>query len=253
MATYHAVGKDRVAIRLSDTGLVMTFSTRGKYISFARKRSGYNHAWTQVGDILERANAQMAHELQQFVLEEMQRGLQRPAVSTGRLAQAIADPRNIKVQRYRFGVGIPRWLDRSQAKYWRQIDEGYAGHIGQPLIGIWGGTLTGQWRTSAGGNRYAVPGPAYTQHGEGTGGKFRPMGRTSQARSAATRMTGESRKSLAAMITQPITAEHYHRDAWRKFNGKERALKALREAVHQVLGTPTGQIPKTYAGVMGFL
>lgn len=252
MATYRSVGKDKVAIRLSDTGLELTFSTRGKFISFARKRSGYNNAWAQVGQVLEVANARMANELQQFVVQEMQGGLLRPNVSTGRLAAATADPRNIKVQRYRFGVGVPRWLDRSQAKYWRQIDEGFGGHVGRPIYGMWGSSLTGQWKTSLSGNRYAVAGPAYTFHGGGSGGKFRPMSPVSQGRSAATRMVGHQ-GGLGAVIGKPIMAHNDYREAWRKFNGRERALQALRSAVTQVLGIQSDKVPNTYAGVMDIL
>lgn len=60
---------------------------------------------------------------------------ERASASTGRLLQATADSRNLQVQAFSFGVGIPRFLDGSVAKYWRTFEEGSAAVWKRPFVG----------------------------------------------------------------------------------------------------------------------
>lgn len=57
----------------------------------------------------------------------------RRAQSTGRLVRATADRRNIQATAGQVGVGKPAWLNQSNAKYWRQFEEGFEGHVGSPI------------------------------------------------------------------------------------------------------------------------
>ena len=102
-------------------------------------------------------------------------GFKRPSVSTGRLMRATADKQNIQSTPFRIRVGIPSFLDHSQAKYWRTIESGSASawkkrpFTSLELVGYFGGTLS-RWGIKGphGGKPFTLPGGA-------TGGKFIPV------------------------------------------------------------------------------
>jgi len=102
-------------------------------------------------------------------------GFKRKAVSTGRLLRVTADPKNRYASAFRLGVGVPHYLDTSQAKYWRTIEEGSAQawkkrpFTSLELTGIFGATLSG-W-----GAKGPRGGPKFTLPGGATGGKFIPI------------------------------------------------------------------------------
>lgn len=122
----------------------------------------------------------IAQDIQGEVVQRMRGSFLRPGVSTGRLMRATADPKNRYVpDGWHVAVGIPDFLDKSEAKYWRTIEEGSAeawrrSFIGMELHGRFGTQLTGEWRTGNWG-RYPVAGAPWSRKG-GSDGKFRPLG-----------------------------------------------------------------------------
>lgn len=135
---------------------------------------------------LEQLNQQLAMKVQQQAVRNI--SIKRPSVSTGRLRKAIADPRNIKSTRYGFEVGVWSFLNASNAKYWRTIEEGSVeawstapseeqisgrgGMVGMILKGVWGESIEDFRQTRWG--QVAVAGEPFTFHGESRGGKLRP-------------------------------------------------------------------------------
>lgn len=59
----------------------------------------------------------------------------RASASTGRLLRATLDDKNVVVTKEFVGVGVPDWLDRSQAKYWRTFEEGSAAVWSHAFVG----------------------------------------------------------------------------------------------------------------------
>ena len=121
-------------------------------------------------------NKLLAEVVQSQVLLYMENhGFKRPAVSTGRLFRVTADPKNRYASAFRIGVGLPHFLDTSQAKYWRTIEEGSArawkkrSFTSLELTGIFGATLAG-W-----GAKGPRGGPKFTLPGGARGGKFIPI------------------------------------------------------------------------------
>jgi len=86
-----------------------------------------------------RANEKLAGRLAEYAADFVERDLERPGASSGRLAAAMRDPRNRYASPDGFGVGRYDFLDSmaNRARYWRQIEEGSAVHRGQLLIGLW--------------------------------------------------------------------------------------------------------------------
>src|SRR3954471_18716880 len=115
-------------------------------------------------------NRRIATVTQAFVVRHIERGYRRPGVSTGRLARVTANPKNTYATAFQIGVGKPSYLDASQAKYWRTIEEGSAAtwkkrsFLTLDLLGVFGATLSGR-----------LAGPEFTLPGRSAGGKFRPI------------------------------------------------------------------------------
>lgn len=190
------------------------------------------------------ANRRLADELAVLTADTMQENLRRPGVSSKRLYAALIDPKNRYSDQFGFGVGNPEWLDRSQAKYWRQIDQGFRGHLGREITGVWGSTLTGAYRTPlSGGTPYPVAGPGFSGFGQGSGGRLLPMGRKYALRllrgqqGAGSRM-GRNRFSAGTrgIISKPIEPEQYFKKAWEDFNIKGRYTATVREIISASFG-----------------
>lgn len=243
-------------------GLVLTVGLPD-YLAFAAKRSGYNHAWEQVGAILERASSKLAQELQEALVDAFDetRVKERREASTGRLSRALADPRNRRVERYRFGVGDPKFLDRSDAKYWRQIDQGTMIHVGQVLWGAWGWGFTGQYARSRKGNVYAVPNGPFERHEAGRrNGKFMPYSKATRSSAMAMARAGKGGfmgdlRSVArkGVIRNEIREQQYFKRAWNDAKIQTRALQAMRQAISEVLGLPLSGVPRSRSGIRAFL
>jgi hypothetical protein len=90
---------------------------------------------------LRATNALRARELQAEVLENMEQSILRRQVSSGRLQHVTASPQNRASDDFGYAVGRVDYLDQSMAKYWRQIEEGYTGHVGRELTGLWGASI----------------------------------------------------------------------------------------------------------------
>lgn len=197
-------------------GIVLRVRFPDYFERISRRRAGWgSNTWADIERVLERANARMADELQLLLVEALQEGRvqERKGASTGRLEAALLDPRNRQVSGRRFGVGRVSFLNRSQAKYWRQIDQGSRVHLFQE-------NFYGSWLS---------PGGQAIGHTRG-----RRSDRFVSAGSAG------ANKSLTGrgVITNPIVEQQYFERAWRKFNPRNRALGALREAITEVLGIP---------------
>jgi len=123
-------------------------------------------------------NRTLAKVAQESIVDALETSIVRPGVSTGRLARATGDARNITWSAEGFAVGSAAFLDRSAAKYWRTIDQGTAAVWSKPFVGrayfvsrsrAFGSTIAG---FNANG---AYAGPDWSQAGASTGDKFNPM------------------------------------------------------------------------------
>lgn len=75
----------------------------------------------------------MTDELRVAGAQAVRKSLVRPHQSEGHLERATADQRNTYYTSTQIAIGRPQWLDKSQAKYWRQIEYGFTGHVGRPI------------------------------------------------------------------------------------------------------------------------
>jgi hypothetical protein len=189
-------------------------------------------------------NWTLAHQLQALVAEELDVGRvpNRRGVASGRLRNAILDDRNRVVRKEGFGVGVMNYLDRSDAKYWRQIERGSTIHVGRELpVGVWGSSLTGGVGGRSRYGPYPLAGPEWSPTGARRDGRVRPMGRTYAYRALVSSGMRKRDAYLAAntraIIREPIDPQYYFARAWRAFNPRARAQRALRE-VFGISGTP---------------
>lgn len=192
---------------------------QGVYISVNRERRGSIRS-PQTGRYIQRnakelldANKRSALALQADVVENVLGSIQRRAVSSGRLARVTGDRRNVFWTESGFGVGIEDYLDKSEAKYWRQIEEGTDVHVGREIRGVFGGTLAGPRRG----------GSPLTSFGQDYGGKFIPI-----SKSVRTVFDGGRPVSVRkSTIGQPIEAHDSYADAFYADGGMaERSINA---------------------------
>lgn len=76
-----------------------------------------------------------AEQYQQEVADKIKSQIIRPTDSTGRLVQVTLDPQNRKVTPSTWRVGIASFLNKSQAKYWRTVEQGSLAVWKRPFIG----------------------------------------------------------------------------------------------------------------------
>lgn len=173
------------------------------------------------------ANAKLAVELAESTAAAAQGSLVRPGVSSGRLAAALLHRDNRRSSAIGYGVGRPEFLDKSQARYWRQIDQGFAGHLNREIRGVFGSSLEG-----GGPNSRGVAGPAFTGIGaEGQrGGRLLPKGY-----SLLRRGIGKER-STRGVIQVPIAPHQYFRRGWDSFDAKTRTTEVVRQEVSNAFG-----------------
>ncbi len=247
-------------VPIADTGLHVTMWVPGDGFFAKLQRGETKLQWSRVLQIMQRYYLEAATELNLLAVEEFHRSSRRPNVSTHRLESALLDDRNILIRQDSFYAGYPAFLDKSNAKYWRQIEEGYAGHVGRRIYGVWGGSLTGGWATSSAGNRYALAGPAYTAHRYGAGGKFQPLstlpadatvGRTKRRhQAAADRGHAGGSVNYGGRISRPIAAEDYYSKAFMRFRRSNRPLNLLREVIAAELGMRKASVPRSYQAIL---
>lgn len=186
----------------------------------------------------------LALELATHVREAFLSSRKRPKVSTGRLVAAIMHRKNRVGRKEGYGVGNPEFLDRSEARYWRQIDQGFTGHVGRLITGVWGETLTGDWRAARTGP-YPVAGAPITGFGANAQGRLIPMGRK-QAYKVLRRQVGSRNKETlkaarlytAGIIENPIAAQEYFRRGWETFDARERTTAAVAQVLRDNLPPP---------------
>ena len=199
--------------------------SRGPGGRFAK---GYNNDFRGA---LAASNARMARELQAEVVENMKSGIMRRNVSTGRLVAVTGDPRNISWSDAHYSVGDMDWLDRGIAKYWRQIEGGFAGHVGRQITGFWGANIG----RINGGTTYAAP-PWYRHSARrsdmflpATG--FRQEGRFARYGADAEEegRRGAPNFARTTTIKNPIEAHNDYRDAKRAFDPGARSLQEVNQ------------------------
>lgn len=244
-------------VPIADTGLVIEVWVPGDGFFAQLQRGDTKLSWSNIETIMSRYYYEAAMELNLLAVEAFHETRKRPSVSTHRLETALLDYQNIRVLKDGFYAGDGKFLDSSNAKYWRQIEEGTSIHLGQLLTGVWGATLSGGWATSARGNTYALAGPAYTAHSGGSGGKFQPFstfegGKVGRPHKAAKRQNfeaGHAKVGYEAHIGRPIVAENYYGRAFDKFRKTNRPLNLLREVIASELGMSKSSIPRSYKGI----
>jgi len=216
-------------------GLVLTVQTRGWVFNrqeVERRVGSLTNG--QFRSTMKKYGQLRSRELQAQVSKALAetRVPSRKKVSTDNLDWVLSHQNNRVVRPFAYGVGVPSWLNRSRAKYWRQIDQGYAGHVGRPMIGAWG---EGAMRSSAG-RQY--PGTPYTRAGENERGSFVPYSVLSRSRTRVGRdLLGEPASAVGGrmVIRRPIVAQHYFRVAWQSSNMRQKAIRDLRQAVREAL------------------
>lgn len=214
-------------------GLAFTVQTRGWVFDRAQIEARIGKVTNgEFAQIMRRYNELRAEELQAALAQALEEGrvASRRDVSTGRLEWALLHKNNRIVRPFGFGVGVPSWLDRSRAKYWRQIDEGYWGHVGREIWGVWG---EGPPRIFRG--RYTGSGP-YTAHGANRRGALVPRVPSNEYAAARAGLgPAISARPRRTTIERPIEAQKYFERAWEKVNMREAAMDDLRSAIAEVL------------------
>jgi|GEM_PF-3644648 len=228
--------KLQIRFPLDDTGLAISLwvsstTDRGFFAQLQKTETRYS--WNRVMATMQKFYAQAAQELNELAVEEFKKSRKRPGVSTKRLEKALVDPRNMRILQDGYRVGYGRFMKTSEARYWRQIDEGTTVHVGRLLpAGLWGASLNGRWAVSEKGNRYALTKPPYALPGKSTGGKFQPLSTATKsgvrsARAEWRRDGGEGRFPPRPRIRREIEAEHYYHRAYLRWSRTNRPLNLL--------------------------
>jgi hypothetical protein len=182
------------------------------------------------------AHEALAKKVQAAAADNLRANILRPAVSTGRLEEAIRDPQDIIFDRFQWGVGRIAWLAASPAKYWRTQEEGslavwkhpFAGTV---LRGTWGGSISGfyanRWGTVARGGR---PIPV------GSGGKFIPLGTKGQQAVLRPNAKGHARvlakvgSGLGSVVHTEIAPKEFFTKAFADLGGVAAVQQAYKDA-----------------------
>jgi hypothetical protein len=259
-------------IPVADTGLFITMrvgsdSIMGRLEANRPKRV----SWSRMMQVMQAYNHEMAEELQLLVVEMQERSRLRPHVSTKRWETATLNEGNAAFWKNGFGVGVPKYLDESVAKYWRQIDEGYSGHALQHRImyGVFGENLGPAAGFASGPGYYGAPAWSWVGQG-GRDGKFSPNRRGADghygppdgmprphklaarggfARQRAT--TGSTRFE----IKKAIAGQHMYARAWDAYRRTNRPFQLFRQVVLRELGAQLGltKLPNSVEGVLRLL
>ena len=205
-------------------------------------------SYTAFQDVFARRNQMLADGLARKAAEILERQVltgsrargKRGSVSTGRLKRVVLNPQNRHSDKHGFAVGSPLFMDRSEAKYWRAIEQGTSHFVGKRIYGIWGGTLTGMRGGGGQFGPYPIAGFPLSGFGKAGNGRLRPMGRK-RAYSLLRRSYGMNPASATALIgmgwgtiKHPIQSHRYFHQAWEEFGTKQKAREALRDAAREV-------------------
>jgi hypothetical protein len=247
-------------MKLGDTGLqfYMSFldpnSIMAKLAKVHGKSGPGRPSWPRIEQMLQRYYIAMAKELRNLVLEEQQKQYKRPeSVRTGRLEVATADDRNITYDKSGFGVGVEAWLDKSDAKYWRQLEEGFTEHAlsGREFYGMFGATLTGGWRRFASGRQPTAGQPLTYVGQEYRTGKFLPKS-VMRAADRKKHFGGkhDGAHNTRMVIKKPIEAQDAYARAYYRFRKSNKAFWLFRNVVISELGLNSREVPRSYEGIV---
>lgn len=203
-----------------ESAMVNNVKAQGANVSL-RNRSGDESgqrggSFSQFQADFLRRNAILAQDLAELAVEKLRASYARPRVSRGALERALLDPRNRRVKSTYWGVGDIAFLDRSDAKYWRTIEQGTRHFVGRRISGVWSASIGG--------------GPYYGFRSSRTQDMFMPMSASDAL--DFLRANGErgSRGGIGkthGIIKRPIQPHRYLRSAWREFKPRERSKEAL--------------------------
>lgn len=194
----------------------------------------------ELGDSREKfaeENRTLARRVQDDVVAELKAGTKRKSVSTGRLIAATASPENIFASAQVWGVGVPSFLDRSQAKYWRTIDEGSAAVWSHPFVGMtfyvnrrraWGGSIAGM------NSNGAVAGAPWSRSGAGRDDKFNPLS-NAIAESVISKNGKRPRWLSTVTIKNEIEAQNYYHRGFERSGGIIQALRVYRSRLDRIV------------------
>lgn len=222
-------GAGKFAAKHGLIGVVAEFDVRGAL----RNPDGTYTAFQ--GNVLE-ANRRLVVELADSVAAAAKQSMLRPNVSTGRLQHALLSEKNREVTKEGYGVGRPEFLDESEAKYWRQIDQGYSGHVGREIRGVFGGSLTGVFGGQSPYGPYPIAGEPFTGIGQGTGGRLLPAGRKTAYALLGKQRRGGKGLGIKSVIGEPIAPQRYFERGWEEFDAKRRTTEVVKEELSKAFG-----------------
>lgn len=183
------------------------------------------------GNVL-KANQRLVVELAESVAKAAKASQVRPGVSSGRLQSALLDRRNRFASKEGYGVGKPEFLDQSQAKYYRQIDQGYSGHVGREIRGLFGSSLTGEFGGFSPFGPYPIAGPVFTGIGAKgqRGGRLLPFGYSKKRKGLG------KERSARGRIDKAIAAQRFFARGWEDFNARARTTEVVKEELALAFG-----------------
>lgn len=213
-----------------------TFGQRYGLIAFGAAQSTVRRRDTSgryATQDLSKVNAQIARGFQAELVQSVQHmQMQRPNVSTGRLAKAMAMADNRFSNGTGWGVINPAALDAGIARYWRTIEEGSratwrrGGMAGMEIYGVWGANIQGYYVSQRWGLTPKAVGP-WRHLAEG--GKLRGV-----------RAQVAKKRGMKPMIVRnEIQPHRYIEDAVERFDPvhvwSSRVQRILRQTVHSAL------------------
>ena len=118
-------------------------------------------------------------------------------------------------------MGDVPFLDQSEGKYWRAIEQGTRRFVGQTMRGYWAGGATG---------------PYYGFDNTRSQDRFIPRGRADALKvlQRQKRRSAEASNAVKGRIQKPIMPHNYFRTAWREFNVPQQSERALTDALREV-------------------
>ena len=179
----------------------------------------------------------------------MKAGFGAPTSPAAGSSASPPTPKNISATAFKIGVGKPSYLDKSQAKYWRTIEEGSAatwkkrsflsldlrGTFGATLIGGQAGpgfSTPGTFKAPEAGDSHGARGEAGPENGTG---KFLPTGKYWRSP-----VTGKSYRMPVFHPGHEIAAMGAYAHAWAEAHMPEQAIRAARTFLDDVLAQGAG-------------
>lgn len=189
------------------------------------------------------ANRRLATECQANAVEALRASIVRPNVSTERLETAVAAAGDRYSDQFEWGVGVSAFLDQSQAKYWRTIEEGTLAvwkhpFTGTILRGTWGGSIAGSYT-----NRWGVVPRGGPPIPVAAGGKFIPVPERKGGRSVyrpGTRGYQSAEKRIGhaqgSVVGKEIEPHLFFRKGFEQLGGITGVQDVYRQVFRETLG-----------------